>query len=44
MKVVKIKTNDGKERYYVADNNGIPIESVLKFIKFKIMLIMQEIR
>lgn len=35
MKVVKIKTNDGKERYYVADNNGIPIESVLKFIKFK---------
>ena len=35
MKVVTIKTNEGKERYYVADNEGIPIESALKFIKFK---------
>lgn len=35
MKVVTIKTNEGKERYYVADNEGMPIESVLKFIKFK---------
>ncbi len=35
MNVVTIKTNEGKERYYVADNNGTPIESVLKFIKFK---------
>lgn len=35
MKVVTIKTNEGKERYYVADNEGIPIESALKFVKFK---------
>lgn len=35
MKVVTIKSNEGKERYYVADNKGMPIESVLKFIKFK---------
>ena len=35
MKVVTIKTNEGKERYYVADNEGRPIESALKFIKFK---------
>ena len=35
MKVVTIKTNEGKERYYVANDEGIPIESVLKFIKFK---------
>lgn len=35
MKVVKIKNHEGKERYFVADDNGIPIESVLKFIKFK---------
>lgn len=35
MKVVTIKTNEGKERYYVADNKGIPVESALKFIKFK---------
>ncbi|WP_017416634.1 tyrosine-type recombinase/integrase [Clostridium tunisiense] len=35
MEVVKVKTEDGKERYYLADNEGLPIESVLKFIKFK---------
>lgn len=35
MKIVTIKTKEGKERYYLADNDGIPIESVLKFIKFK---------
>ncbi len=35
MKVVTIKTSEGRERYYVANNEGIPIESVLKFIKFK---------
>ena len=35
MKIVTVKTNQGKERYYLADDNGIPIESVLKFIKFK---------
>ena len=35
MKVVTIKTKEGKERYYVADDNGLPIKSILKFIKFK---------
>lgn len=35
MEVVKVKTDEGKERYYLADSNGLPIESVLKFIRFK---------
>ncbi|MBA1335570.1 MAG: tyrosine-type recombinase/integrase [Firmicutes bacterium] len=35
MEVVKVKTEDGKERYYVADRQGLPIEPVLKFIRFK---------
>lgn len=34
MEVVKFKIN-GRERYYVADNNGLPIDPILKFIKFK---------
>lgn len=35
MEVVKVKTEDGKERYFVADENGLPIEPILKFIRFK---------
>jgi len=35
MEVVKIKTEDGKERYFVADDDGLPIEPILKFIRFK---------
>lgn len=35
MEVVKVKTDEGKERYYLADSNGLPIEAVLKFIRFK---------
>lgn len=35
MEVVKVRTDDNKERYYVADNNGLPIEPILKFIRFK---------
>jgi integrase len=35
MEVVKVKTEEGKERYFVADDNGLPIEPVLKFIRFK---------
>ena len=35
MKVVIVRNSEGKERYFVADDNGIPIESALKFIKFK---------
>lgn len=35
MEVVRVKTEDGKERYFVADDNGLPIEPILKFIRFK---------
>lgn len=35
MEVVKVKTEDDKERYFVADNEGLPIEPILKFIRFK---------
>ncbi|BDB02597.1 tyrosine-type recombinase/integrase [Clostridium botulinum] len=35
MEVVKVKTEDGKERYFVADDNGLPVEPILKFIRFK---------
>jgi len=35
MEVLKVKTDDGKERYYLADSDGLPIEAVLKFIRFK---------
>ena len=35
MKVVIVQNLEGKERYFVADDHGIPIESALKFIKFK---------
>lgn len=35
MEVVKVKTEDNKERYYVADDNGLPVEPILRFIRFK---------
>lgn len=35
MEVVKVKTEEGKERYFVADDNGLLIEVILKFIRFK---------
>lgn len=35
MEVVKVKTEEGKERYFVADNEGLPVEPILKFIRFK---------
>ncbi|MCS6130531.1 transposase [Clostridium botulinum] len=35
MEVVKVRTEDGKERYFVADDDGLPIEPILKFIRFK---------
>ena len=35
MEVVKVKTEEGKERYFVVDDTGIPIEPILKFIRFK---------
>ena len=35
MKVVKVMTEEQKERYYVSDDDGLPIQVVLKFIRFK---------
>ena len=35
MQVVKVKLEKNKERYYVATDDGIPIEVIFKFIKFK---------
>jgi len=35
MEVVKVRTEDDKERYFVANDEGLPIEPVLKFIRFK---------
>ncbi|AJA47045.1 transposase [Clostridium pasteurianum DSM 525 = ATCC 6013] len=35
MEVVKVRTEDDKERYYVADKEGLPVESILKFIRFR---------
>jgi integrase len=35
MEVVKVRTEDNKERYYVSDEDGLPIEPILKFIRFK---------
>lgn len=35
MDVVKFKNEEGKIRYYVADDMGVPVESILKFIRFK---------
>lgn len=35
MEVVKVKTEEGKERYFVVDANGLPVKPILKFIRFK---------
>lgn len=35
MKVVKLKTVEGKVRYYLADDTGAPVQPVLKYLKFK---------
>jgi len=35
MKVVEIKTVDGKVRYYLADDTGAPVQPALKYLKFK---------
>ncbi|MGL4656081.1 MAG: tyrosine-type recombinase/integrase [Sarcina sp.] len=35
MEVVKVKTENGTERYFVADDLGLPIKPILKFIRFK---------
>jgi len=35
MKVIELKTTEGKVRYYLADDAGTPVTSVLKYLKFK---------
>jgi len=35
MKTVELKTVDGRVRYYLADDTGAPVQSVLKYLKFK---------
>jgi integrase/recombinase XerD len=35
MKVVELKTTDGKVRYYLADATGAPVQPVLNYLKFK---------
>jgi len=35
MKVVELKTMDGRTRYYLANVTGEPVEPVLKYLKFK---------
>jgi len=35
MKVVKLKTVDGKVRYYLANDTGAPVQPVLKYLRFK---------
>ena len=35
MKVVELKTVDGRVRYYLADDTGLPVQPVLKYLKFK---------
>jgi len=35
MKVVELKTVEGKVRYYLADDIGAPVQPVLKYLKFK---------
>lgn len=35
IEVVKVRTEDNKERYFVVDDDGIHVEPILKFIRFK---------
>ena len=35
MKVVELKTVEGKVRYYLSDDTGVPVPPVLKYLKFK---------
>lgn len=35
MKIVELKTVEGKVRYYLADDTGAPVPPVLKYLKFK---------
>jgi integrase len=35
MKIVELKTLEGKVRYYLSDDTGAPVPPVLKYLKFK---------
>ena len=35
MKVVTFKTSDGKTRYYLADDNDVPVGVVLNYLRFE---------
>lgn len=35
MEVVQVRTEDNRTRYYLADDDGLPVEPVLRFLKFK---------
>ena len=35
MKTVEFKTADGRTRYYLAGEDGLPVEPVIKFLKFR---------
>ena len=35
MVVVTFQTSDGKTRYYLADDNSVPIQSVLSYLRFE---------
>ena len=35
MEVVRVRTEENRIRYYLADDDGLPVEPVLSFLKFK---------
>ena len=35
MKTVKCKTPEGKTRYYLADDAGVPVQAVMKYLKYR---------
>ena len=35
MVVVTFETNDGKTRYYLADDNAVPVQPVLNYLRFE---------
>ena len=35
MVVITFETNDGKTRYYLADDNAVPIQPVLNYLRFE---------
>ena len=35
MEVVRVRTEENHIRYYLADDDGLPVEPVLRFLKFK---------